>query len=63
MKKIAAQVNRNWEEIFINIRKETIDKLEFNYQGSTTFKLCSSWALFNFPSRARKDLLDNIDNY
>lgn len=49
----------NWT-IYINLRKEEIEKLDFNFQWSTTIKITRQGYIFNFPSKHRPDLLDNL---
>lgn len=60
MKKINWVTNRIWETIYINLRKEEIRKLDFNHQGATTIKITKQGYIFNFPSKPRPDLLDEI---
>ena len=60
-KKLNGVTSRYWDTVYLNIRKETIDKLEYNFQWSVTIKILNNWAMFSFPSKPREDLLTNIE--
>lgn len=56
-KKINANVSIVWDTLYLNIRKEEIEKLDYNFQGKTCIKIHPKF-VETFPAKTRPDLLD-----
>jgi len=60
MNKINWVVNRHEQTVYLNLRKEVVDKLIYNIHGKTCLKLTSQWYIFNFAPDLKWDLLDDL---
>lgn len=61
MQKLNGLVNRHWETVYLNLRKEEVAKLNWNIHWKTCIKLTQQWYIFTFAPDLKPDLLDNIE--
>lgn len=60
MLKLNWVVNRHDQTIYLNLRKEQVEKLQYNIHWQTCIKLTQQWYIFNFSPDLKIDLLDWI---
>ena len=62
-KRIFAEINKKWWNIFINLTKEEINNLEFNEKGETCLKLTPKivWWYFLNNFCTKKEI--NLDDW